>query len=106
MKCSMPQLLLKLGSRPSRVHIPCGNAAPKVALQQFLRSGILPVHFPETSGGTHLDVLLAPGSELPDEGRARFTGDLVLDDVPVRAVIELDLNTMTGSGLLQLLQDA
>ena len=109
----MTELLAKLCGGASPVKIPCGDAHPREALEDFLEDRIVPVLFTDTIGGSELDILIDPAGtqiEEADGGRGagvlRLVGDLILDDAPVRARIEVALDTMTGWGRLVAAQDA
>jgi hypothetical protein len=107
------ELLAKLCGAPSPVRISCGDAPPRAALEDFLDDRIVPVLFIDTLGGAELDILIDPaGTQLEEAdgkggaGVLRLVGDLILDDMPVRARIEVALDTMTGWGRLSAAQDS
>lgn len=108
----MANLLAKVCARPSRVRIPCGDVEPQAVLKEFIDDRIIPVLFPDTIGGTELDMMLDAGGIGLDEqmcgrssGNLRMTGTLVLDDVPVRVQVEVALDTMSGWAQLSLIED-
>jgi len=94
---------LSAGERPLRLRIREGSSVSD--LRTCLERGWLRVEFPETRGGTELDVevdlsacrLGDPGAS---DGRIHLEGRLTLDSVPVRCVAEVDRVTLTGSGRL------
>lgn len=76
------------------------------------RYGYIHIKFTETRGGTELGVRL--DNDLTDlsqvdwangKGRAHFAGNLTLDYVKVRCVADVDLETMEGTGHLEILEE-
>lgn len=69
------------------------------------------VNFTETKGGTQLGFALDQERASVDNadfqaatGTLHLEGDLTLDFKPVRVVVDIDLNTLTGEGHLELMQ--
>jgi hypothetical protein len=82
------------------------------ALKERIDLGYVHVKFTGTRGGTELGVRLDEAAT--DLGRADFerktgsvhlAGDLILDYVPVRCIADIDLDTLTGTGHLELQPD-
>ena len=83
------------------------------ALRERIDLGYVHVKFTDTRGGTELGFRLDPAAtdlgQADFEGKAgtvRLAGDLTLDYVPVRCVADIDLDTLSGTGHLELLPDA
>lgn len=100
------ELLHALCSRPWSVEIPVGPGG-LAALVEFIDDGLVPVLFPDTRGGTELDVPLDRLETRLEHanferglGTVRLSGQLVLDDVPVRVIADIELATLTGTGQL------
>jgi hypothetical protein len=80
------------------------DGAGTAALAEFIGNGIVPVLFADTRGGTELDVRLDPCETTLAQadfaratGTARLVGRLVLDDVPVQAVVDIAVATLSGT---------
>lgn len=78
------------------------------ALGAAIGEGYVFVRFTETRGGTELGVQLdRDATDLTDadfaagHGEVRLAGTLTLDFEPVRCVVRLDLETLTGTGRLE-----
>lgn len=78
------------------------------ALRASIERGFVPIHFPETQGGTELGVRLdreasdlSQGDFENQTGSVRLVGGLVLDDVKVRCVADIDLAYLAGRGRLE-----
>ncbi|HEY0451968.1 hypothetical protein [Actinophytocola sp.] len=86
-----------------------GGRDPSAArLHERIRDqGSVFVRFPDTRGGTELLVSLDPGATRADAadfergtGRVHLEGTLSLNEVPVRCVADLELESLRGTGLL------
>lgn len=107
---SRSSLVERLSADPSGVKllIPAGEAAED--LKRILDSGYVYIQFTETAGQTKLRVKLTASS--CDLSRADFTrrvgsahleGELTLDFKKVRCIVDIDIQTLTGEGLLKVL---
>jgi hypothetical protein len=83
------------------------------SLKRALERGFVLVRFTGTQGGTELGFTLdRDGSELSladfsnSSGTVKLAGRLVLDFVPVRCIVEIDVKNGTGLGRLELLAKA
>lgn len=63
--------------------------------------GLVVVCFPQSKGGTALDLALAPGALTRARDGVRLTSELVLDGARCRFTGELDLETLKGTGCLK-----
>ncbi|HYM78079.1 MAG TPA: hypothetical protein VE377_19040 [Candidatus Dormibacteraeota bacterium] len=99
----MSQLVSRLVEQRCPVSVPCGAASASAAWTQYLADGVLPVTIALTRGSTELDVGIEPGQavEQVQTNVVRVQGHLILDDVPLRAIVELDLETLRGFAQLQ-----
>jgi len=103
----MDRLLTSLAAREWRVSVPIEALNGTAALKEMIDEGVVPVLFVDTAGGTELDVMLDAEREADTTavrpGCVRVVGSLVLNDVPVRAIVEIDLETMRGVGRLSVI---
>lgn len=79
------------------------------ALKERIDRGYVHIKFTDTRGGTELGVRLDPpscnlsGADFEKQtGRARLVGGLTLNYVKVRCVADIDLETLTGQGHLEI----
>ncbi|HEV3041433.1 MAG TPA: MbtH domain protein [Candidatus Angelobacter sp.] len=102
---------LSIGSHPVEVSLRPQKSIE--SLKQCVDRNYVLIKFTNTKGGTELGVPLDPAvSDLSSadfsngSGHAKFAGNLTLDYVKVRCVADIDLQTFTGQGHLEILQDA
>ncbi len=108
----MSELVQKLAKGEHRVIIRAVADNPIEELQQSIERDYVHVKFTETRGGTELGFKL--DSDVTDLGHADFekgtgrvhlAGDLTLDYVKVRCVADVDIETMQGTGHLEILEE-
>lgn len=91
---------LSRGDHPVRALVrPEGDPA---ALREAIARGFVLIELTDTAGGTQLGLRLPPNE--PREAhaeRVHLSAQLTLDGVPVRCVVELDPQTLTGHGHLE-----
>jgi hypothetical protein len=104
----MRNWLAELCERPSPVQIAVRDLDPSLALQEVVERGIIPVVFTLASGETELDLAVERRAtqSLMEGGdnTLRVSGELVLDDVPVKVDIEVALDSMGGWGQVFLVE--
>jgi hypothetical protein len=94
----MSQLVSRLMEQRCPVRVPCGVATASAAWTQYLADGVLPLSIGFTNGSTELDVQVEPRQtiEQVQPNVVRVQGHLILDDIPLCAIVELDLETLRG----------
>lgn len=99
---------LSSGDHPVEVSIRPNRSAKD--LQSCIEKGYVHLKFTDTQGGTDLYVpLRSERTELDaadfdsGTGRIKLVGSLKLDYVPVFCVAEIDLETMSGRGHLEVI---
>lgn len=81
-------------------------SALKKRIDEF---GYIHIKFTGTRGGTELGVCLnrnesnIEASDFEHRDRIRLTGTLMLNYVPVKCIVEIELGTLTGTGRLEVL---
>lgn len=106
----MSELVQKLAVGDHRVIFrPIGDNAVE-ELKQAIERDYVHIKFTETRGGTELGFRPDPDRSQTDsadfeqgKGAVHMEGDLTLDYVKVRLVADLQLETMEGTGHLELL---
>jgi hypothetical protein len=106
----MSELVERLSTGDHPVEVVLRPEKNLTALQQCIGRGFVHIKFTNTKGGTELGVRI--DKELSDlgganfdnqTGRVRFVGALTLDYVKVRCIAEINLETLDGTGHLQLM---
>ena len=107
----MSELVQKLAKGDHRVIFRAIGDNPVEELKQCIDRDYVHIKFTETQGGTELGFRLdSDHSDLSGAdfdkgtGRVRLAGNLTLDYVKVRCVGELDLESMEGTGHLDILE--
>lgn len=105
----MSDLVQRLSEGEHPVSIVC---RPETTLEEFraaIDRGFIHVKFTETRGGTELGIEvddsrldLTDGDLQTGTGRLQVNGDLELDFIPVRLVADIDLQTLAGTGKLEI----
>lgn len=92
------QLVSRLTEQKFPVSVPCGRATTASAWTQYLADGILPVTIALADIRTELDVQIEPQHtvERIQPNMVRVHGHLILDDIPLSAIVEVDLETLRG----------
>jgi hypothetical protein len=82
------------------------------ALKQCIDRNYVHIRFTETKGGTELGFALnAEGTDISQAdfkkgtGSVRFVGNLTLDYVKVRCIANIDLETLSGRGHLEAVEE-
>ncbi len=108
----MSELPHKLSKGDHRVIFPSRLDDPHQELKDCIDREYVHVKFTETRGGTELGFRLDPDhSDLSKadwdqkSGKIRMAGNLTLDYVKVRCVADLDIDSLEGTGHLDLLED-
>jgi hypothetical protein len=80
-------------------------------LKECIERGYVHVKFTDTRGGTEVGVRIdenmaqcALADVSRGESTIRVSGTLVLDYIPVRCVVDINLETYNGTGCLQVVQ--
>lgn len=107
----MSELPFKLSQGEHRVTYRARRGDARVELKEAIDRNYVHVLFPETRGGTELGFTLDEASSNlsgadweKGEGTVRLVGKLKLDGVPVRCVADIDVNTVEGTGRLEILE--
>ena|ERR1700761_3654465 len=102
----MSQLVRKLSEQENPVEIILWPTQTLAALKECVDQGYLNIRFTNTQGGTELHVILdRHASKLQGDfergiGHLQIVGRLTLDYVKVTCVVEIDLPSFVGKGLL------
>lgn len=107
----MNELPLKLSQGDHRVTYRARRGDARLELKEAIDQKYVHVLFTETRGGTELGFTLDEAlSNLSAadwekrEGTVHLVGKLKLDGVPVRCVADIDVNTVEGTGRLEILE--
>jgi hypothetical protein len=104
----MSELVKKLSACAHDVEVHLYPERTVSGLKECIDNGYVHVRFPNTRGGTTLGVTLddkatdlSSADFVNATGRVTLVGDLVLDYVPVTCKADIDLQTLTGTGRLE-----
>ncbi len=107
----MSELVQKLAQGDHRIIFRAIGDDPVEELKQCIDRDYVHIKFTETRGGTELGFRLdsehsdLSGGDFENRtGRVRLAGNLTLDYVKVRCVGDLDLESMEGTGHLEILE--
>jgi hypothetical protein len=108
---TMSELPFKLSQGNHRVTYRARRGDARLELKEAIDRKYVHVLFTETRGGTELGFTLDEAlSNLSTadwekgEGTVHLVGKLKLDGVPVRCVADIDVNTVEGTGHLEILE--
>ncbi len=108
----MSELVQKLAQGDHRVIFRAIGDNPVEELKQCIDRDYVHIKFTETRGGTELGFRLdsehtyLSGADFDQgTGRVRLAGNLTLDYVKVRCVGDVDLESMEGTGHLDILEE-
>jgi hypothetical protein len=107
----MSDLPDRLSQGNTRVSFRARRGDARAELREAIDRAYVHVLFTETQGGTEVGFKLdeaqsdlAGADWARGEGTIRLAGDLKLDGVPVRCVVEIDLASLEGVGRLDVLE--
>lgn len=108
----MNDLVQRLSTGDHRVEVSIRPERTLTALRQCLDRGYVHIRFTDTRGGTELGVPVDRERSMLvadfDSGKGQITiaGELTLDFVKVRCIAAVDLESFSGRGRLEVLQEA
>ena len=106
----MNELVKRLSEENHPVEVSLKPEKTVAALEQSIERGYVHIKFTNTRGGTELGVKfdrdasnLSAANFEQQTGIVRIVGDLTLNYVPVKCIADIELETLTGQGHLEIL---
>ncbi|MEO1373941.1 MAG: MbtH domain protein [Cyanobacteria bacterium J06635_10] len=106
----MNELVQRLSQGEHPVEVSLKPEKTITAFQESTERGYIHLKFTETKGGTELGIQydsdasdLSTANFEQQTGTARIVGDLTLNYVPVKCIADIELETLTGKGHLEII---
>ncbi|MEO1432474.1 MAG: MbtH domain protein [Cyanobacteria bacterium J06633_8] len=109
----MNELVQRLSQGSHPVEVSLKPEKTITAFQENIERGYIHIKFTQTKGGTELGIKydsdasdLSTANFQQQTGTARIVGDLTLNNVPVKCIADIQLETLTGKGHLEIIRNS